>query len=235
MELGLAASEVVESARTGGRPWSCRSPGRVSFRWPTTSLWGVWRRLPGRRVAAAASRWPFDGCYPRQVRESGVVYKIMVRRAYCSHCALGDAVVPDFVLRRRLDSVSAVGAGVVAHAGIDLGERATGLYAGVPARTVRSWVQRFAERAEQLWGLLAAVSVSWGGDDGIGEAAAPSPAGYALGAIAALWRGARRRPEADVPPAWRLANVMVGGRLMSTRVDLPWPIDPAWIGWARGP
>lgn len=177
----------------------------------------------------------FDGRYPRWIREAGVTYRIFVRRARCSACGLGDAVVPDFVLRRRLDSASAVGAAVIAHAGVELPVQSEALYAGVPARTVRSWRQRFAERADELWGRLAAVSVGWGGADGLAAAPMPTPAGCALGAIGAAWRAARRRPEADVPPAWHLANVVVGGRLISTRVDLPWPIDPAWIGRARGP
>lgn len=177
----------------------------------------------------------FDGRYPRRVREAGVTYRVLVRRARCSACGLGDAVVPDFVLRGRLDSTQAVGAAVVAYAGVELPAHAEALYAGVPARTVRSWRQRFAGRAEQLWGRLGAVSVGWGGRDGLADAPSSTPVGAAVGAIGAVWRAARRRPDADVPPPWRLANVIVGGRLMSTRVDLPWPIDPAWIGRARGP
>jgi len=49
------------------------------------------------------------------------------------------------------------------------------------------------------------------------------------------WFAARRGPTSDVPPAWRLANVIVGSQLIATRIDLPWPIVPALIGRARVP
>ncbi|MGH9075516.1 MAG: DUF6431 domain-containing protein [Acidimicrobiales bacterium] len=195
------------------------------------------RRAPAPRpdCGRCGEAMGFDGRYPRQVREAGVVHRIFIRRAHCSRCGVGDAVVPDFVLRGHLDSTGAVAAAVAAQAGVELLEGAAALYAGVPARTVRSWRQRFAERSEELWGRLAAVSVAWGGDDGVADAPERTPVGYAIGAIASVWRAARRRPGADVPPAFGLANVILGGRLISTRVDLPWPIDPAWIGRARSP
>jgi len=104
----------------------------------------------------------------------------------------------------------------------------------VPERTVRSWRQRFAARAEELWQRLGAVSVGWGGD--VPRAAVGAGVGgHAVAAIATVWRAAQRRPGADTPAAWRLANVIVGGQLISTRVNLPWPIRPELIGSSRGP
>lgn len=68
------------------------------------------------------------------------------------------ALLPDFVLHRRRDSTEAIGAGVVGHGA---GEH---LYAGVPARTVRSWRHRFADRADLLVAGLMAVAATWAGE-----------------------------------------------------------------------
>jgi hypothetical protein len=46
----------------------------------------------------------FDGSYRRQVREAGDVFTAVIRRARCGTCQLGDALLPDLVLRRRRDS-----------------------------------------------------------------------------------------------------------------------------------
>lgn len=177
----------------------------------------------------------FDGCYPRWVREAGVAHRVFIRRARCPRCGTGDALLPDFVLTGRYDSTLAVGAAVLGHAGVDLPAGAAGLYAGVPERTVRSWRQRFAARGEQLWWRFAALNVIWGGEVPLDSSRDPTKVGHALGAIGAVWTTARRRPGSDVPPAWRLANVIFGSQLISTRMDLPWPVVTGAIGRSRGP
>ncbi len=174
----------------------------------------------------------FDGSYPRQVREAGVVHRIFVRRARCEACGTGEALLPDFVLRRRLDSTVAVGAAVLAAGGHPVTSEAAALYDGVAARTVRSWCQRFAERADELTARFAALCVQWRGEL---PRDASTPVTRAITSIGAVWHASRRRPDHDVPPPWRLANVIVGGQLISTRVDLPWPVVAARIGRAKGP
>jgi Domain of unknown function (DUF6431) len=81
----------------------------------------------------------FDGCYRRKVRQAGVVHELVVHRVRCPRCRAGHAVLPDFVVARRLDTAEVIGAAVAA-AGAAGG---TALLAGVPARTVRSWRARF--------------------------------------------------------------------------------------------
>lgn len=172
----------------------------------------------------------FDGAYPRLVREGGVVHKIFVRRAYCGPCNRGEALVPDFVLARRLDSTAAIGAAVLGYAGAELPDGATELYAEVPSRTLRSWRQRFVERADELAASLSAFCAAWGGAL---PRSAPTAPGRAREAIGAAWRAAKRR--FDVPPAFILANVVLGGQLLSNRVDLPLPDMPCLIGRSRAP
>jgi hypothetical protein len=174
----------------------------------------------------------FDGSYPRRVREAGVVHRIFVRRARCPRCGTGDALLPDFVLRNRLDSTSSVGAAVLGHAGLPLPGSATALFRHVPGRTVRSWRQRFGEKADELTTRFAAVCAEWGGTLPRGGTSTPSR--RAIGAIGAVWTAAQRR-SSEVPPPWLVANIIVGGQLLSNRVDLPWPVVPRLIGRSRPP
>lgn len=102
---------------------------------------------PRRDCVGCSHTMAFDGCYPRQVREAGVVHRVFVRRAFCRRCDISEALLPDFVLHRRRDSTSTVGAAVLVDVGVELPEHAAGLYRGVPERTVRAWRQRCALRA----------------------------------------------------------------------------------------
>lgn len=179
----------------------------------------------------------FDGSYPRRVREAGQLHRIFVRRVHCRRCGVGDALLPEFVLRRRRDTTAAVGAAVLARLGVDVPHGATVLYEGVPERTIRSWRHRFAERADELAQRFEALCVEWGSSLPLplsGRTGALTPPCRAVAAIGGLWRAAYRRCG-QVPPAWWLANIVVGGQLLSVRVDLPWPIAPGGIGRSRGP
>ncbi len=139
----------------------------------------------------------FDGCYPRRVREGGVVHKIFVHRAYCRACNRGEALIPDFLLARRLDSTATIGAAVLQNAGAALPENATGLYAEVPSRTLRSWRQRFAERADELAASLSAFCVARGGRL---PRSAPTALARASEAIGAVWCDAGRSHRLSCSP-----------------------------------
>lgn len=196
------------------------------------------RRAPAPRFECPLCGRPlsFDGRYPRRVRERGETHTIFVRRAECRRCGVGDALVPHFVLRRRRDSASAVGAAVLGELGTALPEGAEQLYAGVSERTVGSWRQRFAVRASEFSQRLVALSIHWGGQAPAVRAFATPATADAVSAIGEVWRAAtRKRTPANVPAAWPLANLVVGGQLLATRVDLPWPIVTSAIGRSRAP
>jgi hypothetical protein len=173
-----------------------------------------------------------DGSYPRWVREAGVVHRIYVRRARCATCGVGHALLPDFVLNRRLDSSCAVGAAILDHAGLQVPVGAAQLYESVPERTVRSWRQRFAERADELTRQFAALCVVWGD---VPPRCEDPPATAAIQMIGATWRAVRRRRGHAIPPAWPLANVILGSQLLGTRVDLPGTATPERTGRSRAP
>ena len=75
----------------------------------------------------------------------------------CSTCKSGHALLPDFIVHGRHDSVQAIGAALAAEL---LGDGPRRLWEAVPARTVRSWQQRFAEGADLLTASLGAVAVA---------------------------------------------------------------------------
>ena len=114
-------------------------------------------------------------------------------------------------------------------------EHATALDAGVPERTVRSWRERFRARSSELSRVLGALAIEWGGRSPLRTRNASRPGGWAIDAMSLVWHGATRRPSADVPPPWRLANVIVGGELIATRVSLPFPVITRLIARSRAP
>lgn len=190
---------------------------------------------PRRKCADCGEIMTFAGSYRRQVREAGVVHEIFVRRLFCRRCDRSDALLPDFVLRRRRDSTCSVGAAVLEHYEVVIPEDATALYAGVPERTVRSWRQRFRARSSELSAVLGALAIEWGGRSPLRTRNASRPGGCAIDAMGLVWHAATRRPSADVPPPWRLANVIVGGELIATRVSLPFPVITRLIARSRAP
>jgi Domain of unknown function (DUF6431) len=71
------------------------------------------------------------------------------RRARCRGCAGTHVLLPDVVLVRRRDEVAVIGEAIEAKvAGV--GHRPIAGWLGVPEGTVRGWLRRFAERAEQI-------------------------------------------------------------------------------------
>jgi hypothetical protein len=60
------------------------------------------------------------------------------------------------------------------------------------------------------------------------------PTRQAVVAIGRFWQAARRR-VGDVPPAWALANVVVGASLLAARADLPIPGTPQLLRRSRAP
>jgi len=232
----VGARTRTRSTEHGG----CATTERVTITWACpislSDYEALGPQVPAPRLKCAACSRPliFAGSYRREVREAGVVHRIVVRRALCPSCGTSDALLPDFVLKRRKDSTSAVGAAVLERAGMDVPAGSNELYRGVPSRTVGSWLARFAERADELRVRFAALTVEWGGELPFTTPHVSTSQGRALDAIGLAWRAARRRGR-DVPAAWLLANVVVGSQLLATRVDLPWPIVPRLMGRSRSP
>lgn len=162
----------------------------------------------------------FDGSYCRQVRDRGVTHRVTIRCVRCPSCRTRHAVLPEFVLARRLDSADTIGAALAAPAGALGAKSRAHLLDTVPGRTVRSWKARFADRAPLLAVGLASLVVHWGGPVFSPDS---DPVVWAVTALGATWwTSVDRHPRRPVLPPWRFASWITGGELMSTRVDLPW-------------
>ena len=94
---------------------------------------------------------------------------------------------------------------------------------------------RFAERAEELWGRLEALTIEWGGSLPFPPTESASRPEAAVQAMGDLWRAAKDRFGTDIPAAWPLAGVVFGSGLLATRVGLPWPIVRSRVGWFEPP
>jgi transposase-like protein len=164
--------------------------------------------------------------YARWVRVGGRAYRVWVRRARCPTCRVTHALLPSFVLARRVDVVEVIGAALErAMAGVGLRPIAAGL--GVPHSTVRDWWRRFAQRAGLLAAGLGAVAVEVG-------AGLPRQIGgvqdAVLGALEAVRARVSRRLGWAVPGRWQLAGLLTGGRLLSTTTSPPWA-GRGGLGW----
>lgn len=176
----------------------------------------------------------FDGCYRRKVRRAGVVHDLVVHRVRCPRCRAGHAVLPDFVVARRLDSADVIGAAVAATADAPGAARAAALLATVPARTVRSWRARFTVISMPLALGFSALAAERGWQPA--DLPGVTPAHTAMAAIGAAWHTTLTRyPASPLRGPWRFANAMCGGALMAIRMSVPRARRPGRHGGSRPP
>lgn len=157
--------------------------------------------------------------YRRFVRSAGACRAIFVRRARCRACRRTDAVLPAFVLVRRLDEAATVGAVVAQVVAGPAGVRPAAEAAQVPHTTARGWVRRFGERAEELAVAFCALAVELGGEAAV---SVTGTAGAALAAIGAAFEAAAALPGWLVLGCWRFTSAVSGGRLLATNTDSPY-------------
>jgi hypothetical protein len=193
----------------------------------------------GRRVAVPAQACP--DCGRRLVGWSGYwrwargpahgERRLWIRRGRCSACRRSHALVPDFLLARRLDGVEAIGRGLALAVG-GLGLRTVAGHVGVPHTTARAWWRRLRARAPPLAAALVALAV---GLDGAPVALDADGAAAALEALAVAWGRARARWGERVGVLWRFWSRVTGGRALGTTTGAPLagPTGTAWMALSR--
>jgi hypothetical protein len=174
----------------------------------------------GRRAAAPRPACP--GCgrrlvgwggYWRWVRWGRTEQRVWIRRARCPACRRSHALVPDFLLARRLDGAEAIGRGLALAVG-GVGLRAVARRLDVPHTTARSWWRRFRARAPPLVALAVGL-------DGAPVEVAAGGAAAALAALAAAWGRARARWGDLVGAVWRFWSRVTGGAALGTNTGSP--------------
>ena len=164
----------------------------------------------GRRL----NRW---GGYWRWLRSSGTL-RLWIRRGRCSSCRRSHALLPDFLLERRLDEVEVIGRALVLDIVIGLGMRQVANQVNVPMTTARGWRRRFRVRAAMLTAAFVAIAVHLDPAAVLMEGDA-EPA--AIQAIGAVWQRARRRFGGRIPSVWRFWSLISGGKALGTNRSPP--------------
>ena len=136
------------------------------------------------------------------------------RRGRCRGCAGTHVLLPDVALLRRQDEVSVIGAAIEANvAGV--GYRRIAGRLGACPDTVRGWLRRFVERADQIRAHFTRCAVVL--DPELGPVLpAGSGVADALEAIAVAARAWVLRFGPGDP--WQVASRLSGGLLLATRI-----------------
>jgi len=173
-------------------------------------------------VLSCPSCWgvlaPWGFARVRSIRVLGdATVSLRPRRSKCSACACTHVLLPDLCLLRRQYAAVVIGAAIEARAR-RRGYRRIAAELGVPVRTVRRWLARFACHAEAIrahftrWAFVLGAILPAG--DGFADA---------LEAIAVAARSWVLR-FGPGPWVWSLASLLSGGLLLATRGDLFPPV-----------
>jgi hypothetical protein len=180
----------------------------------------------GREVAVPRLRCPvcrgpliFWSGYERFVRRAGASRRIWIRRAKCCRCEVTHALLPFFLLLRRLDPAAVIGSAVARMvAGAGVRPMAEGL--AVPHTTARDWRRRHRARAPAWLARAEALVVELGGELPRWPAEV-EPA--ALEALVTAWRRAAARLAGTGPPGlWQFVSAVSGGGWLGTTTTPPW-------------
>jgi Domain of unknown function (DUF6431) len=157
------------------------------------------------------------GGYWRWVRGRGTG-RLWIRRGRCSRCRRSHALLPDFLLERRLDEVEVIGRTLALCSAGGLGTRPLAERLGVPMTTAREWRRRFQLRAPALAAALVAVAVHL---DPAAVLMTTAGEAAALEALGAAWQRARTRFGERVPAVWRFWSLISGGKALGTNRSPP--------------
>jgi hypothetical protein len=194
----------------------------------------VERRLVAGELACPACGGPlarWGRARERQVRGLDGVGRFTPRRARCRGCGGTHVLLPVACLARRADEVAVIGQALEAKAA-GAGHRVIAEVLGRPASTVRGWLRALAARAEQVRLVFTALAVSLVADPPL-PAAAGSPLGDAVAAIAAAAAAAAKFLAIGKVTRWHLAAAVTCGMLLAPSwaagmINTSWPWAAGW-------
>lgn len=162
------------------------------------------------------------GSYWRRVRVGRARFRLLVRRARCRACERTHALLPGFLLARRLDAVDAIGC-ALGMAADGRGYRLIAAALGRAVSTVRGWLRRLGARADLLRGWFVGISVQMAEPPARAPpVASSSPLGLLVRAIADAFLAARLRlgPGAVTGGVWAFCSAATTGRLLANTSGL---------------
>jgi len=154
---------------------------------------------------------PWGWARERVTRRFSGDWRWRPRRARCRGCRGTHVLLADVCLMRRQDEVEVIGWAIEAHVAGE-GHRPIAGRLGVPVGTVRGWLRRFDQRAEQVWALFTRCAVAL--DPELGSVLpAGSVVADALEAIGVAGRAwvLRFGPR----PVWRIVSRLSAGGLLA--------------------
>jgi transposase-like protein len=178
-------------------------------------------RVPRPQCPSCSSPVVFWSGYWRRVRWQERERKIFIPRVRCRACGVSHALLPAFVLARRLDAAEPVGLVIGQVAAGAYGVRPAAAAAGVPHTTARGWVRRFAARAGELAVSFSALAVELGGEV---VRLLPDPLRSAVAAVGAAFAAAAGLPGWAALGRWRFACAVTGGSLLAANASSPFLI-----------
>jgi hypothetical protein len=161
---------------------------------------------------------PWGSARERSIRVLGdVTVSLRPRRSKCRVCTRTHVLLPDVCLLRRQYAAAVIGAVIEARAAGCRGYRRIAAGLGVPVRTVRRWLRRFAHNAEAIRSHFTRWAFALDP-----ELAPILPAGGvfddAVEAIGIAVRAWVLRLGAQA--VWSVVAVLSGGMLLATRGGL---------------
>lgn len=168
--------------------------------------------LAGELACACGGRLrPWGLARERVVRRPGREERRRPRRSRCAACGLTHVLLAEDTLLRRRDAVEVIGAALAAKAA-GQGQRRSARALGLQPSTVRNWLRRFAQRAEDIRRFFTALAHRL---DSILAPLAPAPSVVA-DAVEALAVAARAAVQRFGPrPPWCFASAASEGRLLA--------------------
>jgi len=160
------------------------------------------------------------GSYPRRVRVGRAKFRLLIRRARCGACERTHALLPGFLLARRLDAVDAIGC-ALGMAAEGRGYRPIAAALGRSVSTVRGWLRRLSVRADLLRGWFVGLAVEMA-EPPVRAPPVASPLGLLVRAIADAFLAARLRlgPGAVTGGVWAFCSAATSGRLLANTSGL---------------
>ena len=209
-------------------PPEVKSPGgSVVETWSTDGDRRLW---PGdvdayveRGTEIEAPRPPCPTCacitegwsgYERHLREAGDRL-IWIPRVHCTGCGKTQALLTWFVLPWHWDAVEVIGRAIEL-AAEGWGHRQIAAALSRPETTVRGWLRRIREGADELSAWVLGTAVAWGWTSWEVPTVGVPRLLAAVRALGQEWR--RRRGVAAV---WKVANLITGGSLLATNITSP--------------
>jgi len=151
--------------------------------------------------------------FARELRQ----HRIWIRRGRCRPCGKTHALLPSFLLQRRLDLVEVIGT-ALSDASRGTGLRTVAERVGRPHTTVRDWWRRFRQQAKTMVMALSCRAIELGI---VLPRVSPAADWAALETLAAVWQYARHRWGQSIAGLWQFWSGISGGLALGRHTSPP--------------